>query len=76
MKPKLNPGLSKHVLKSKQFWIGLTQVAGGLSTGFLTGNWAIGIPQAVGGLLAIIDRIFTEPKAVHVKKPKELQDEV
>jgi len=76
MKVKTNPGLSKHLLKSKQFWIGLTQVAGGLSTGFLTGNWVIGIPQAIGGALAIIDRVFSEPRKVHVKKPEDVQVEV
>ena len=59
---------TKHFLKSKQFWIGVVQLAGGLSSGFVTGNWAWAIPQAVTGAMAIIDRVFSSNVKLHFKK--------
>ena len=61
---------SKSVFKSKSFWIGILQMAGGLATGFLTGNWTAGIPQVMLGGTAIIDRIFGTRVPVHVTKEK------
>jgi len=72
---------SKFFLKSKQIWIGLSQLAGGLAASFFVpagGGIMWGVPQAMGGALAIIDRVFDEEKPIHFipKKSKQEDPEV
>jgi hypothetical protein len=66
MKPKLNPG-SKHLLRSKFFWIGLATIVAGV----ISKNWEL----ALSGAITIINRVFTD-KPVHVKKSKEIQEQL
>ena len=64
---------SKPIHKSKSFWIGVLQVAGGIASGFLVGNWSYAIPQIILGGTAIIERALSDRGPVHVRK-KEVQE--
>ena len=57
---------SKSLIKSKGFWIGILQVAGGIASGVLTSNWGFGISQILLGGTAILERIFSKRAPVHV----------